>query len=304
MPTLTIDGKELEFEQGQSILDVAQQNGMSIPHYCYHPSLSVVASCRICLAEVWAPNPRNDNKLEPLPKLMPTCQTQAGEGQVVYTSSPKATANQKSVMELYLNHHPIDCPTCDQAGECTLQDYAYEYGRGERRCDIDKITQSKKDIGDHVMLYGDRCIMCTRCVRFTDEVTGTSELYIDGRGAHEQIDVFPGEGINNELSGNVIDICPVGALLDKDFMFTQSVWFLKTTPSLDPLTSSGDNINIEHNENQIYRVKPRTNLDINQYWITDEVRYGWKFVYDEFRVVRVEDTAECAAAENCNKQTA
>ena len=297
MPTITIDGRELEFEQGQLILEVAHENDISIPHYCYHPSLSVVASCRICLAEVWAPNPRNDNKLEPMPKLLPTCQTPAGDGQVVYTTSPKATANQKSVMELLLNHHPIDCPICDQAGECTLQDYAYEHGRGERRCDIEKITQSKKDIGDNVMLYGDRCIMCTRCVRFTDEITGTSELYIDGRDAGECIDVFPGEGINNELSGNVIDICPVGALLDKDFMFTQRVWLLKTAPSIDPLTSSGDNITIEHNNNQIYRVKPRTNLDINEYWITDEVRYGWKFINDETRVTDVNEGAQKLAAD-------
>ncbi len=303
MPTITIDGKELDFEQGQSILEVAQNNGQEIPHYCYHPSLSVVASCRICLAEVWGPNPRNDNKLEPMPKLLPTCQTPAGDGQVVYTSSPKATANQKAVMEMLLNHHPIDCPTCDQAGECSLQDYAYEYGRGERRCDIDKITQSKKDIGDNVMLYGDRCIMCTRCVRFTEEITGTAELYIDGRGAHEAIDVFPGHGINNELSGNVIDICPVGALLDKDFMFKQRVWFLQTTPSIDPLTSSGDNINIEHNENQIYRFKPRTNMEVNQYWITDEVRYGWKFVYDEFRVVDMHEDAEKMAADKMQHAT-
>lgn len=303
MPTITIDGKLMEFEQGQSIFDVAQQNKIEIPHYCYHPSLSVVASCRICLAEVWAPNPRNDNKLEPMPKLLPTCQTQAGDGQVVYTSSPKAIANQKSVMEMLLNHHPIDCPICDQAGECTLQDYAYEHGRGERRCDVDKITQSKKDVGDNIMLYGDRCIMCTLCVRFTEEITGTSELYIDGRDAAECIDVFPGIGINNELSGNVIDLCPVGALLDKDFMFTQRVWLLKTTPSIDPLTSSGDNITIEHNNNKIYRIKPRTNLDVNEYWITDEVRYGWKFVHDAFRVTSMDQDAETLAAELLQQST-
>ncbi len=296
MPSITIDGKQFDFEQGQTILDVASENNIEIPHYCYHPSLSIVASCRICLAEVWAPNPRNDDKLEPMPKLLPTCQAQAGDGQVVYTTSPKATANQKAVMEFFLNHHPIDCPICDQAGECTLQDYAYEYGRGKRRCDIEKITQSKKDIGDHVMLYGDRCIMCTRCVRFTSEVTGTSELYIEGRDASECIDVFPGEGINNELSGNVIDLCPVGALLDKDFMFQQRVWLLQSTPSLDPITSSGDNINIEYNNNTIYRVKPRTNMDINEYWITDEVRYGWKFVHDETRVTEALEDAETIAA--------
>ena len=296
MPSITIDGKQFEFEEGQTILDVASENNIVIPHYCYHPSLSIVASCRICLAEVWAPNPRNDGKLEPMPKLLPTCQTPAGDGQVVYTTSPKATANQKAVMEFFLNHHPIDCPICDQAGECTLQDYAYEYGRGKRRCDIEKITQSKKDIGNHVMLYGDRCIMCTRCTRFTSEVTGTNELYVDGRDAAECIDVFPGEGINNELSANVIDLCPVGALLDKDFMFQQRVWLLQGSPSIDPITSSGDNITIEYNNETIYRIKPRTNLDINEYWITDEVRYGWKFVHDETRVTQASENAETVAA--------
>lgn len=296
MPSITIDGKQFEFEEGQTILDVASENNIVIPHYCYHPSLSIVASCRICLAEVWAPNPRNDGKLEPMPKLLPTCQTPAGDGQVVYTTSPKATANQKAVMEFFLNHHPIDCPICDQAGECTLQDYAYEYGRGKRRCDIEKITQSKKDIGNHVMLYGDRCIMCTRCTRFTSEVTGTNELYVDGRDAAECIDVFPGEGINNELSANVIDLCPVGALLDKDFMFQQRVWLLQGSPSIDPITSSGDNITIEYNNETIYRIKPRTNLDINEYWITDEVRYGWKFVHDDTRMTQATEEGETIAA--------
>ena len=296
MPTITIDGKPFAFEEGESILDVATRNGIEIPQYCYHPSLSVVANCRICLAEVWAPNPQNDNKLEPLPKLLPTCQAPAEDGYVVYTSSPKAAANQKAVMEFLLVNHPIDCAICDQAGECTLQDYAYEYGRGVRRCDTEKITQSKIDVGDNLILYGDRCIMCTRCVRFTEEITGTSELYIEGRGASEYIDVFPGEGLNNELSGNVADICPVGAFLDKDFLFQQRVWLLNSVPSIDPLTSSGDNIYIEHNENKIYRVKPRLHPEINQYWITDEVRYGWKFVYDEARITQLSESSEADAA--------
>jgi NADH-quinone oxidoreductase subunit G len=238
-----------------------------------------------------------------MPKLLPTCQTPAGDGQVVYTSSPKATANQKAVMEFLLTNHPIDCPICDQAGECDLQDYAYEYGRGVRRCDTEKITQSKKDVGDNIMLYGDRCIMCTRCVRFTQEITGTSELYINGRGAVEEIDVFPGEGLNNELSGNVVDICPVGAFLDKDFMFQQRVWFLDKVPSIDPLTASGDNINIEHTEGKIYRVKPRENHQINQYWITDEVRYGWKFVHSDNRATEMNEDAELIAANKLQQAT-
>ncbi len=296
MPSITINGKVYEFEKGQMILQVALDNEIEIPHYCYHPGLSIVANCRICLAEVWAPNPRNDNKLEPIPKLLPTCQTAAGDGQVVFTESPKAIANQQSVMELLLINHPVDCPVCDQAGECYLQDYSYQYGRGVSRFHEQKLKQPKKDLGPRVLLYMDRCIMCTRCVRFTQEVTGTSELLVDGRGAHSQIDVFPGIALDNELSANVIDLCPVGALLDKDFLFQQRVWFLRKTPSIDGLTSSGDNITIEHNKGRVYRVKPRTNPDVNTWWITDEVRYGWKFIHDETRLaipaVRGEDPFE------------
>ncbi len=284
MPKITIDGRECEFEGKKMILQVAQECGVAIPHYCYHPGLSIVASCRICLAEVASPNPRNGGKLELIPKLMPTCQTPASDGMEVYTRSPKSIANQKAVMEYLLINHPLDCPVCDQAGECYLQDYSYQYGRAESRFQEDKIKQPKKDIGPHVLLYADRCIMCTRCVRFTREVTGTNELGVFGRGSREQIDVFPGVGLTNEMSGNVVDICPVGALLDKEFLFSQRVWFLSSTPSIDGLTASGDNIFIEHNEGRIYRVKPRTNLEINKWWISDEIRYGWKFVHNDDRL--------------------
>ena len=296
MPSITIDGKAYEFEKGQMILQVALDNDVEIPHYCYHPGLSIVANCRICLAEVWAPNPRNDNKLEPIPKLLPTCQTPAGDGQVVHTDSPKAIANQRTVMEYLLINHPVDCPVCDQAGECYLQDYSYQFGRGVSRFREQKLKQPKKDLGPNVLLYMDRCIMCTRCVRFAQEVTGTGELMVDGRGAHSQIDVFPGVALDNELSANVIDLCPVGALLDKDFLFQQRVWFLRKTPSIDGMTCSGDNITIEHNQGRVYRVKPRTNREVNTWWITDEVRYGWKFIHDEARItlpaVRGEDPFE------------
>lgn len=284
MPTITIDGKACDFTPGEMILQVALRNGLAIPYYCYHPGLSIVASCRICLAEVWAPNPRNNNALEAMPKLMPTCQTACGEGHVVYTDSPKAVQNQKAVMEYLLINHPLDCPVCDQAGECLLQDYSYEYGRSASRFEEDKIKQPKKDLGPSVLLYADRCIMCTRCVRFTREVTGTAELTVEGRGAFEQIDVFPGKPLNNELAGNVVDLCPVGALLDKDFLFAQRVWHLKATPSIDGITASGDNIWIEHNEGRIHRVKPRENMGVNRWWITDEVRHGWKFVHSEARL--------------------
>lgn len=284
MPKITIDGRELEFKPGQMILQVANDAGIAVPQYCYHPGLSIVASCRICLAEVWAPNPRNNNQLEYMGKLLPTCQTACSEGMVVYTASPRSIANQKAVMEYLLINHPLDCPVCDQAGECTLQDYSYEYGRGVSRFQETKVKQPKKDLGPHVYLYSDRCIMCSRCVRFTREVSGTAELMIDGRGNQAQIDIFPGVALDNELSANVIDLCPVGALLDKDFLFTQRVWFLKETPSIDGLTAGGDNISIHHNDGVIYRVKPRTNMGVNKWWISDEVRYGWKFVHSEHRL--------------------
>ncbi|MEY2796231.1 MAG: putative NADH-quinone oxidoreductase subunit [Planctomycetota bacterium] len=283
MPELTINGKKHSFKPGQSILQAALDQDVEVPHYCYHPGLSVVANCRICLAEVWQPNAKT-GKLEPFPKLVPTCQQPAAEGMVVYTDSPKAVANQKSVMEFLLINHPVDCPVCDQAGECHLQDYSYQYGRGQSRFTEAKNKQPKKDIGPNVLLYSDRCIMCTRCVRFTREVTGTNELMVDGRGSTEQIDIFPGMALDNELSGNVVDLCPVGALLDKDFLFQQRVWFLKKTPSIDGITASGDNISVEHNDGRVYRVKPRQNDDVNKWWITDEVRYGWKFVHSDARL--------------------
>ena len=196
MAELTINGKKHAFKPGHTILQAALDADVEIQHYCYHPGLSVVANCRICLAEVWAPNPRS-GRLEPLPKLVPTCQQTASEGMVVYTDSPKATANQKAVMEFLLINHPVDCPVCDQAGECHLQDYSYQYGRGQSRFTEAKNKQPKKDIGPHVLLYSDRCIMCTRCVRFTREVTETNELMVDGRGSTEQIDVFPGMALDN-----------------------------------------------------------------------------------------------------------
>ena len=288
MPTVTINNVECEFEPGEMIAQVANRCGVEIPQYCYHPGLTVVASCRICLAEIWAPNARNGNKLEPMMggKLIPTCQTPASDGMVVRSDSPKSVSNQKSVMEYLLINHPLDCPVCDQAGECFLQDYSYKYGRGVSRFEEQKVKNPKKDLGPHVYLYSDRCIMCTRCVRFTREVSGTSELYVDGRGNKEEIDVFPGVAIDNDLSANVIDLCPVGALLDKDFLFAQRVWFLKTTPSIDGITSSGDNILIEHNEGAVYRIKPRTNMGVNKWWITDEVRFGWKHVHSDDRLTR------------------
>lgn len=280
MPTMDVDGKKIAWDGKKMILQACLDAGMEIPSYCYHQGLSIVASCRICLVEIESPDPKDPARLVKVPKLVPSCQTPAVDGMKVHSISPKARANQKAVMEFLLLNHPLDCPVCDQAGECYLQDYSYEYGRSESRFEEDKAKKPKKDIGKHVVLYSDRCIMCTRCVRFTREISGTGELAVFGRGHREEIDVFQGQSLDNPLSGNVIDICPVGALLDKDFLFTQRVWFLKKTPSISPFSSGGENISIEHNQGRVYRIKPRFNADVNKWWISDDIRYGWDFIHN------------------------
>src|SRR5580658_3416040 len=273
MPKITVDGKSIDAKAGQMILAACNEANVDIPQYCYHPGMSIVASCRICLVEV-----------EGIPKLVPACQTPVRDGMVVFAKSSKAIANQKQVMEYLLVNHPLDCPVCDQAGECFLQDYSYQYGRSQSRFEEDKAKKPKKDVGLHVLLYNDRCIMCTRCVRFTREVSGSSELYVDGRGFREQIDIFPGKPCNNKLSGNVVDLCPVGALLDKDFLFKQRVWLLKQTPSISPVDSGGENIYLDQNEGQVWRIRPRINEKVNQWWISDDTRYSYKVIGDEKRL--------------------
>ena len=273
MPTITIDGEQVEAKPGQMILQAAVDAGIEIPHYCYHPGLSIVASCRICLAEV-----------EGVPKLLPTCQTPVKDGMVVRTNTPRSVANQKQVMEYLLINHPLDCPVCDQSGECYLQDYSYEYGRSQSRFEEDKIKQPKKVVGEHVLLYGDRCIMCTRCVRFTREVSGGGELLVSGRGHKEEINIFPGKPLDDNLSLNVVDLCPVGALLDRDFLFKQRVWLLKSARSISPADAGGENIFLQYNEGVIYRIKPRFNPDVNDWWISNDTRYSFKPLYEDERL--------------------
>jgi NADH-quinone oxidoreductase subunit G len=273
MPKIIVDGKTIECKDKQMILQACQDAGYDLPSYCYHGGLSIPASCRICLVEV-----------EGIPKLVPSCQKPVRDGMVVNSKSPKAVMNQKQVMEYLLINHPLDCPVCDQAGECFLQDYSYDYGRSQSRFEEDKAKKPKKDVGEHILLYGDRCIMCTRCVRFTREVSGTSELYVDGRGYREEINIFPGKPCNNKLAGNVVDLCPVGALLDKDFLFKQRVWLLKKAVSVSPADSGGENIFLDYNEGVVYRITPRYNAEINTWWISDDTRYSYKILYDPKRL--------------------
>ena len=290
MPTITINGKQCEFTNGKTILQVALENGVEIPYYCYHRGCRS-SPPRICLGEVWAPNPRNDNKLEAMPKLVPTCQVAAGDGQVVCTDSPKAVKNQKAVMEYLLINHPLDCPVCDQSGECFLQDYSYFYGRGVSRFEEDKIKQPKKDLGPNVLLYSDRCIMCSRCVRL--HARGPEPPNSPSRARREQIDVFPGKALNNELASNVVDLCPVGAARQG-----LPLRPARLVPQADALDRRHHLQRRQHlpraQRGGVYRVKPRDNETINRWWITDEVRYGFKFIHREDRLRR-----PCAASTAC-----
>jgi NADH-quinone oxidoreductase subunit G len=286
MPTVIINDQEIELPEGQSVngIEAARMVGIEIPHYCWHPGLSVVASCRMCLVETGRKDPESGD-VSMLPKLVPACQTPATDGTVFITESEKVKQARAMVEEDLLIRHPIDCPICDKAGECSLQDYHFQHGQVERRADIKPFTSRRRSLGNTVTLFVDRCVMCTRCVRFTREISGSKELMIINRGSHEEIDVFPGYELNDPMSGNVVDLCPVGALGDKDFLYNQRVWFMKGHASVCTGCSTGCSIDVEENQDRIYRLKPRENPHINQWWMCDEGRYGYRHVHDPGRLI-------------------
>jgi len=287
MAIISINGKDIEVgdQENLNLIQAAQRAGIEIPHYCWHPALSVVASCRMCLVEVGEKRP--DGTIIMQPRLVPACQTPARHGTVVLTNSPKARAAQAATLEFLLLNHPLDCPVCDQAGECLLQDYSYKYGRAKSRLRDEKLIRPDKDyIGDQIVLFTDRCIMCTRCVRFTREISGTSELQVIYRGDHAEIDIFPGKPCNNKLAGNVVDICPVGALCSKDFLYKQRVWFLKHQKSVCPHCSTGCSIWIDWNKNIVYRIRPRYNPQANGYFMCDDGRFGYHHVNSRDRLAQ------------------
>ncbi len=283
MAKITIDNREIECRDGVPVLQAALEAGWDVPHYCYHPGLSVVASCRLCLMEMQLPHPKT-GEMGWAPKLFPSCQTPVKDGMVVRFDSPPVEQNQKACMEYFLLNHPLDCPVCDQAGECYLQDYSYKFGEATSRMHDQKQVNPKKDIGPKTLLYSDRCVMCSRCVRFADEVAGTGELCIVNRGGRAEIDVFPGIPLDNPMQGNVVDICPVGALLDKEFLFDQRVWFLKSGDSICAGCSTGCAIRVDQNDDKVHRLKPRFNPGVNDWWMCDEGRFGWKYIHDPKRV--------------------
>jgi len=282
MVKLTIDGKEVVVPEGTNVIEAARRLGIEVPHYCYHPGLSIAGQCRLCMVELGS-NPR--------PQI--ACNIQVAEGMVVRTETPQVLETRRSIMEFHLINHPLDCPVCDQAGECWLQIYYMKHGLYEPRMVDEKVHKPKAvPLGPHVILDAERCILCSRCVRFCDEVTGTGELGIFQRGDQSEIGLFPGKELSNPYSANVIDICPVGALTDRDFRFAVRVWYLETARSVCPGCSRGCNIDVHynvrrphHNEGRrVARLKPRYNAEVNRWWICDAGRYGYKFVDDPSRL--------------------
>jgi NADH-quinone oxidoreductase subunit G len=238
----------------------------------------------MCLIETGTRDPKT-GKVSMIPKLMPGCQTPAKDGSVFVTNSEKVQRARAMVEEGLLLRHPIDCPICDKAGECRLQDYHFQHGQGERRADIRPFTSRRRDVGPAVTLFVDRCIMCSRCVRFCREISGTSELIVTNRGAHEEIDVVPGYPLDNNLSGNVVDLCPVGALGDRDFLYRQRVWYMQRHPGVCTGCATGCSIWVEENQDRIYRIKPRENPHVNGWWICNFGRYGYPHVHSDERIL-------------------
>ncbi len=265
--TLTVDGHRVTVPEGTSLLSAAREIGVEVPHYCYHPALSAPAQCRLCLVDV-----------EGAPKPMPSCVTMAQEGQVVRTDAGLAREMRKGVLEFYLVNHPLDCPICDQSGECKLQDYVHSEGRAHGRGVEPKRVFGRDDFGGDILFYGDRCVMCTRCVRFMEEVARDPVLTVVERGDRAVIDTFFEQGLKDSpYSGNIVDICPVGALVSKDFLHKARAWDLDHTPSVCPNCSQGCNIDIHTRDNVVHRLKPRENQDVNGHWMCDHGRgrYEW-----------------------------
>lgn len=277
MPKLTIDGIDVEVEDGLNLIQAAAEIGIEVPHFCYHPDLSIVAQCRQCLVEV-----------EGVPKVLPACNTFVRDGLVVKTNTEKAIEARKATLEFTLINHPLDCPICDKGGECPLQLTTVKHGPGYSRFDspYEKKVRKKYYLSDRIMYDPNRCIMCTRCVRFTSEVTKTGELGYNNRGFRKRIVTFPGKDLNNELAGNVIDLCPVGALLDKGTLHEERVWYWKFTESVCTLCSTGCNITVgvDPRKGKVARVRPRYNKDVNGHWICDRGRYGFSEVQEEKRI--------------------
>jgi NADH-quinone oxidoreductase subunit G len=276
MAKLTIDGREIEAPEGTRLFEACTQaRGVALPHFCYHPDLSIAGVCRLCQVEI-----------EGMPKLTIACNTVVKEGMVVHTRTEKVETAVRKILEMHLINHPVDCPICDQAGECGLQDQYMQYGLYDSEVSKrDKVLKTKaKVIGPHVILDMERCVLCSRCVRFCNEVTGTGELGIFKRGDRAEIDVAPGRELNNNYSLNTVDICPVGALTSRDFRFQRRVWLLRSAPSICPGCATGCNVRLDHEGGRVWRLKPRRHDEVNGPWLCDAGRMTYKALHQEKRL--------------------
>ncbi|HET8632628.1 MAG TPA: 2Fe-2S iron-sulfur cluster-binding protein [Gemmatimonadales bacterium] len=289
MVTVTIDGIAVSVPKGTTIIEAAKQAGVLVPHYCYHPSLPAPAVCRMCLVEV-----------EKAPKLMPACVTTVAEGQVVHVQSEKALEQRKGVLEFLLINHPLDCPICDQSGECELQDYTFQEGRAATRYtpDFAKRYNPVEDFGPDIIYVPNRCILCTRCVRFMGDVAQEPTLNVSERGDRAFIGIAENERLDHPWSGNVVDLCPVGSLLSKDFLHKARVWDLDKTGSICPGCSQGCNITIDMRDDAVVRLKPRPNMDVNRHFMCDHGRldYRWMNRGDRVEAPLVRNGTGAAAA--------
>jgi NADH-quinone oxidoreductase subunit G len=264
MPTLTIDGNEITVEDGLTVFQACEEAGAEVPHFCYHDRLSIAGNCRMCLVEI-----------ERSPKPIASCAMPAADGMVISTNTPKVQKAREGVMEFLLINHPLDCPICDQAGECDLQDQAMGYGRDRNRYLENKRSVKDKNIGPLVQTIMTRCIHCTRCIRFATEIAGVEEFGATGRGEHMEVGTYVEKALTSELSGNMIDLCPVGALTSKPYAFTARSWELRNTESIDVLDAVGSNVRIDTRGREIMRVLPRLHEDINEEWISDKTRFAY-----------------------------
>src|SRR5258705_7847344 len=273
---LEVDGKSVEVPHGSTVMDATNKLGVYVPHFCYHRKLSIAANCRMCLVEV-----------EKAPKPLPACATPVTDGMKVWTHSPAARRAQNGVMEFLLINHPLDCPICDQGGECQLQDLAVGYGASKSRYDEDKRVVYPKDVGPLLSMQEmTRCIHCTRCVRFGQEMAGVMELGMIHRGEHSEITTVVGETIDSELSGNMIDVCPVGALTSKPFRYSARTWELSRRKSVSPHDSVGSNLIVQVKNHQVMRVVPLENEDVNECWIADRDRFSYEALNGDDRLTK------------------
>ncbi len=276
MVEIELDGKKVEVPEGSMVMHAAEKAGTYIPHFCYHKKLSIAANCRMCLVDV-----------EKAPKPLPACATPVTQGMVVHTKSERAIKAQQSVMEFLLINHPLDCPICDQGGECQLQDLAVGYGMGSSRYGEEKRVVTHKDVGPLVSMEEmARCIHCTRCVRFGEEIAGVMELGMVNRGEHAEITTVVGDTIDSELSGNVIDLCPVGALTSKPFRYSARTWELSRRKSVSPHDSTGANLIVQVKNHRVMRVLPLQNEEVNECWLADRDRFSYEALNGEARLTR------------------